>query len=461
MKLNRKEPKEQAVTHEGGRAAGHIDVMAQLERRVATCLLFENTFYEAGSDIAAGIAALVEKAVKGGDGRLVADLAQRAREEFKLRHVPLFLVRELARHEEGRPFVCRALALVVQRPDEMGEMLALYQKDAPKGKKQPLAASVKKGLAAAFQKFSEYQLAKWDRKDAAYRLRDVLFLVHARPKDKTQANLWKRLVEDKLDAPDTWEVALSAGKDKRGTWERLIREEALGIIALLMNCRNMVEAKCDLELVGDYIRKKAPNSKALPFRFLSAAQHAPALADALNDGLLAAAAGIPKLAGRTAVLVDVSGSMDGAKISAKSELTRRGAAAALAVLCREVCRECRVFTFASGLNAEIPAYRGLPLAERIMQEPSGGTYLAQALHSLAAKCPDLERIIVVTDEQTHDGIVAVRDPQFHGYIVNVAPYAPALDVSGGWARVNGWSERILDWIRYHETGHVGEAGDDE
>ena len=46
-------------------------------------------------------------------------------------------------------------------------------------------------------------------------------------------------MEGKLAAPDTGEVALSAGKDKREVWERLFAERKLGAIALLRNLRNM------------------------------------------------------------------------------------------------------------------------------------------------------------------------------------------------------------------------------
>ncbi len=54
------------------------------------------------------------------------------------------------------------------------------------------------------------------------KLRDVLFLSHAKPKDAAQAAVWKKLVENTLGPPDTWEVVLSAGKDKRGNFKRLI-----------------------------------------------------------------------------------------------------------------------------------------------------------------------------------------------------------------------------------------------
>ncbi len=94
---------------------------------------------------------------------------------------------------------------MIQRADELSEFVAIYWA----GGRQPLSAQVKKGLAAAFGKFDEYALAKYDRAGAV-RLRDVLFLSHARPVDEAQAALWKRLAENELATPDTWEVALSA-----------------------------------------------------------------------------------------------------------------------------------------------------------------------------------------------------------------------------------------------------------
>ena len=71
-----------------------------------------------------------------------------------------------------------------------------------------------------------------------------------------------------------------------------------------------------------------------------------------------------------------------------------------------------------------------------------------------------ERVVVVTDEQSHDGNVQLRQG-VRGYIVNVAPYKPALDTSGGWVRINGWSERVFDWMRWHEGGRVAESAEDD
>ena len=155
---------------------------------------------------------------------------------MKLRHAPLLVVREMARHEKHRVLVADTLDRVIQRPDEMTELLAIYWADAlgpmQQRKRQPVSAQIKKGLARALTKFDAYQLAKYDR-DGAVRIRDVLFLVHAKPKDADQEKIWKQLVDGKLASPDTWEVSLSSGKDKRETFERLIAENKLGGLALL------------------------------------------------------------------------------------------------------------------------------------------------------------------------------------------------------------------------------------
>ncbi len=205
-------------THEGAPAAAITPEQA-LRRSVLSCMLWEGEFYEDGVQIAGRIRELVPQV----PAERVAALAVEARERMKLRHAPLLLVREMARLTTHRALVADTLARVIQRADELSEFVAIYWANG----RQPLSGQVKKGLAAAFVKFDEYALAKYDRAGAV-RLRDVLFLSHARPVDESQAALWKRLAANELATPDTWEVALSAtGReegvgDKRQVWERLL-----------------------------------------------------------------------------------------------------------------------------------------------------------------------------------------------------------------------------------------------
>ena len=99
-----------AHTHEGA-PARNISTELQLRRSVLACLLRENQFYEDGVEIAGRIAELVPKVA----AEKIAALAVEAREKMKLRHVPLLLVREMARHKTHRALVAETLARVIQR----------------------------------------------------------------------------------------------------------------------------------------------------------------------------------------------------------------------------------------------------------------------------------------------------------------------------------------------------------
>jgi len=206
-----------AFTHEGARGKRLTPEM-ELKRALMNCLLWEDQFYEDGVAIADRIKALVPKVAP----ERTAQLAVAAREAMKLRHAPLLVVREMARSEKHRPLVAETLERIIQRPDEMTELLAIYWADAlgpqQQRKRQPVSAQIKKGLARALTKFDAYQLAKYDR-DGAVRIRDVLFLVHAKPRDAAQEKVWKQLVDGELPSPDTWEVSLSGGRDKRETFD--------------------------------------------------------------------------------------------------------------------------------------------------------------------------------------------------------------------------------------------------
>jgi 60 kDa SS-A/Ro ribonucleoprotein len=425
-------------THEGA-VAQHVSPKAELRRTVLTCLLWEDTFYEKGNDIAKRIAELVAES-KPND---VAALAREARDKMQLRHVPLFLTRELARRKGAGPLVAETLDAVVQRADELGEFVALYWKP----KKQPLSAGVKRGLARAFTKFDAYQLAKYNR-ESAVKLRDVLFLCHAKPKNAEQEALWKKLVENTLEPPDTWEVALSAGKDKRETWERLLREGKLGGMAVLRNLRLMLASGVDPKLIRERLDKGV--ARALPFRFVTAARHAPKLEDAIERAMLKGIAGFAKLAGSTGLVVDVSGSMN-YKLAKKGETTRMDAAAGLAILLREKAEDFAIATF-SDTCVELPARRGFALRDAIVgSQAHSGTYLKRALSQLAEKDEwrKLERLIVITDEQSHDGILSAWTPR--AYVVNVAPYKHGVSYGNGWTHIDGWSERIVDYIAAKEA----------
>ncbi len=449
-------------THEGAKAKRFTPEM-ELKRALMNCLLWEDQFYEDGVSIADRIKALVPLVAPA----RVAALAIQAREEMKLRHAPLLVVREMARHETHRGLVADTLARVIQRPDEMTELLAIYWADAlgpmQQRKRQPVSAQIKKGLARALTKFDAYQLAKYDR-EGAVRIRDVLFLVHAKPKDEAQAKLWKQLVDGELNAPDTWEVALSAGKDKKATFERLLGERKLGYLALLRNLRNMEQAKVEPGLVEAAILDKRGAGKVFPFRYVAAARAAPSFEPALEKALLSDLAQRPKLKGKTVIVVDVSGSMYHSYMSERSEMNRATAAATLAAIAREMCEDVKIYATA-GSDAKrvhqtqlVPPRHGMALIDAIygLCQPlgGGGIFLKQVMDYLRKQERTADRMIVVTDEQDC-GLGSADSPQNakpfgkHNYMINVASYQNGVG-GGVWTRVNGFSEAILDWIAASE-----------
>jgi 60 kDa SS-A/Ro ribonucleoprotein len=428
-----------AFTHEGARGRRFTPEM-ELKRALMNCLLWEDQFYEDGVAIADRIKALVPQV----EPARVAALAIEAREQMKLRHAPLLVVREMARQEKHRALVADTLDRVIQRPDEMTELLAIYWADAlgpmQQRKRQPVSAQIKKGLARALTKFDAYQLAKYDR-DGAVRIRDVLFLVHAKPKDADQAKIWKRLVDGELDSPDTWEVSLSSGKGKRETFERLIAANKLGGLALLRNLRLMQKAEVPRSTIAAAIAAMRTD-RILPYRFIAAARYAPDFEPELEAAMLKSIKGYARLRGRTRLLIDVSGSMF-VPLSAQSEMTRAEAACGLAILAREVCDEVDIFTFSQNV-VKIPPRRGFALRDAIINsQPHASTFLGKAVTEIDRKG---DRLIVFTDEQSHD---KVANPKGDGYMVNVASYRHGVG-HGAWTRVDGFSEAVIAWIAMSE-----------
>jgi len=420
-----------------GTQVPQINPERQLKRITLAAMLWEKQFYLDGKAHADLVRELVAKVAPS----KVEALAQEARTKFKLRHVPLLLARELARHGKLQ---ANALTSVIQRPDEMSEFLSIYWQDG----KTAVSNQVKKGLAACFNKFNEYQLAKWNKNSAAIKLRDVMFLSHPKPQSAEQAELFKRVAADTLATPDTWETQLSAGANKCETFTRLMNEKKLGALAFLRNLRNMRDSGVNTDLIRSYAAT-LDVTKVLPFRYVAAARIVPEFEDMLESMMFRSLATHDKIPGKTVLVIDVSGSMFGSKISSKSDLDRFDAAAALAMLCREVCEEVEIYSF-SDRAVRVAPRRGFALREAISSSQyHSGTQLGNAMRTINAN-GSYDRCIVFTDEQSYDRPEA---PRGKGYVVNVASYENGVN-HNAWTEVNGFSEAVVDYIQALEREAV-------
>lgn len=438
MKLNTA-VKGSPITNNEGAPAVRQNSTQLLRRSVMACLLWEDSFYEDGQSIAERIKTLVPLV----PAEQVAAMAVEAREQMKLRHIPLFLCSVMAALPSHKLRVADTLSRVIQRADELAEFLAIHQQLNPgKSLKKTLSAQIKHGLAQAFTKFDAYALGKYNR-DSAIKLRDVLFLCHAKPEDAARAALWKRLIDGTIPTPDTWEVALSSGANKKDAWSRLLSENKLGALAILRNLRNMTQAGIDKTAIKKALETMKVE-RVLPFRFIAAARIVPGLEDVIEPAMFRCLAGAEKMVGKTLLLIDNSPSMT-AKLSSKSDMNRRDGAFALAVLLREICEEVEIVSF-STQAAVVPPRRGFALADAISRAvQSNGTLLGGAIRAVSGR---YDRLIVVTDEESQDS-VGSPDKDKPAYMVNVSSEKNAVG-HGAWTRITGWSESIVRFIQENE-----------
>ena len=434
-----------------GALAARQSNVALLRRAVLANLLWEDVAYMDGEKVANEIKRLIPLC----PAEDVYNIALEARLMQKLRHTPLFIAVEMCKYPEHKMFVKYLLPRIITRADMLTDFLAIYWKD----KKCPICNQAKKGLALAFHNFNEYKLAKYDR-DAAIKLRDVMFLVHAKPRNQYEQELFNKVAERTLTPPETWEVMLSRGDDKKATWTKLITEKKIGGLAMLRNIANMQRAGVDRKTIQDGL-KTLRNSMLLPLDFWKSARMNPAFERDIEDAMIEAYKNLPKLSGSTLFIVDVSGSM-GCLTSGNSQFNRMDQACAMAILAANQCEDYELVTTAGNDGTVMQASewiqypkRGFALAPQIMETRGriggGGIFTRQCLEWCKDKFKDkkFDRIIIFSDSQDCD-YPEKRVPKPFGtynYIIDVSAHTRGVNYKGVWtAEVSGMSEHFLTYI---------------
>lgn len=458
-------------THEGGLGVS-FSPFDELRRAVVCCLLGERQFYEDGIALQDRIASLVAQVTP----EQTIEVMQEARVRHGLRHAPLLVAVEAARRKECRPLLRAGLASVLRTPRDAMDLIALYW--TRQGKDQALPHAFKAAIRDGFGRWTEYQIGKYAtlKTNVSVRLRDLLFLARAKPAalvdrklgivcemPEARAALFKALADDTIRAPDTWEAALSAaGKegDKALIWTRLLAERKLSALALVRNLRNMISAGVPPEEIQEGLRACRAED-IWPWQALAAAREAPALAGELSALMVRACGRMPRLPGRTCVLVDVSGSMD-APLSQKGTMKRMDAGFGVAVVAREVCDSALMATFSNSLAVLQEDARGMALAQALAaSQPYGGTNLTGAVAALLTVLKEpLDRLIILTDEQAHGGPVMLDARLGRVTIVNLASYQNGVRHDGPIDRIDGWSANVLRYIAERE-GIVAPPTEDE
>jgi hypothetical protein len=463
----------------GGRAFQLNDIN-KLMTGVLTSFFREPKYY---GDTSEDLIETARRVVKK-DPEFVAKLAAFARSEFHLRTISQVLLAELAKSAKGSAFVRQATHKVIERADDMSNVLAYYLDTFGK----PITRSLRRGLADVFPKFDEYQLDKYKGTKKKVKLRDVLLVARPKPKNKEQEAVWKRLIENRTTTAKTRETVLAKKGNTAEVWEELVSEGKLGYMAALRNLKNMLEtnAKC-LSKVLDMIKdeKAVLNSKQLPFRFFSAYKmveevghtRAVKVLDTLEDALEISVANLPKIPGTTFMTADNSGSM-GSPLSARSIVRYTDVGNLLMSVAHKFCDEAITSVFAEGFKVVNVSTRSGILAnmQKFAKTDVGhSTYLYKAINYLLKNKIKVDRVIVFSDMQAYtdagygfynseESTSAAKVFAKYRKQVNPDCWMHSIDLSGygdtqfAGNKVNliaGWSDKVLGFIKTVEAGEEG------
>jgi 60 kDa SS-A/Ro ribonucleoprotein len=480
--------------HEGG-LAFNVSPELELVLRSATCLVEEPKFYGKTGDTEIAIKEIVAK-VATRDPEFILQLAAYARNELYLRSLPQMLMIEAMQYQQCKQYVKAYAPLIMKRADEITESLAYFI--AKNGKigtegKASLPHCYRDALVAQMCNLTEYEVGKYkagNKKEVTFK--DVLRLVHPVPMDVATEKLFKAIINDTVEIPETWETYISANGSTKETWEHIIPK--MGYMALLRNLRNFVEKKVSIHYLDMALDKLANDeeiakSKQFPFRFLSASRELSKVSDAndpfilkpiqkaLNYAIETSVKNVPRLKGRTFILVDNSGSMDNAQVSRMSSVNAKEVAGVMGALAYKISKNPIVGVFAETFKiVDIDGMRLLDAAEKISSTDVGGsTYAYKGIEYLHNNAITIDRIILLSDMQCYNeadaGYYVYGTDEGNSLYKWLTTYRRSpvgknatlisIDLRGygttqfpehsrGVALVAGWSDRIFQFINIFE-----------
>ena len=499
MKLNKKKTTASILAQHpsktsnlAGGTAFTTDPLTTLYSYVCTNLVNEPKFYKEINDTVKKISDVPETAHLRNlinqaaeiDPEFILQLATYSRNHMNLRTISLVLLVESSLHPKCKKYVRQYTPSIVSRADELMEATAYLQNRighlGNKASKGSMPASLKKGLAESFDNFDEYHFAKYDRKGLV-KLKDVVRLVHPKPRNAERALLYKRILTDELKTPNTWEVVISTKGSTPEQWESIAPK--MPYMATLRNLRNFLDH--NIPSLPSIAKKLSDpeavlRSKQLPFRYLSAYReiqshqnrHTSKILDALQSCLDVSCDNLPTLDGITLIVADNSGSMD-SPLSTHSKVSLKDIANTLLCVMHKTCTDSITGVFADNFKTVNLSSRDgvLTNIEKVKQVYVGsGTYANTIFDYLLSKKVKVDRVILLSDMQCYEKSSPVFNignaplaslvhkyrssinPKMRFYSIDLAGYGtvqvPQDDPST--VLLAGWSERVLEYIQMFE-----------
>lgn len=451
------------VNHEGS-LAYYDKPEYELLRTVANSLL-EDKFYESSEENKNRIKSLVDECSQD----FVLKLASYARNFLNLRSAPIYLLVLSSLKKDNRNGNVRTyVPKIIRRADELSEVVAAYISIS--GSKNRMPNALRRGIADAFLNFKEYDFSKYKSSRNSVKLSDVVKIVHPKPKDDEQSDLYKRIIENKLTPPRTWEVVVSAKGSNKETWNAI--SEDMGFMALLRNLRNFEihSAEKAISISVDKLTNASAvaNSKQFPFRFLSAFKNVTTtkVKDALRTSLELSVSNIPKIEGKSALLLDVSGSMH-FNTSRNTNMKYYEIALLMGAMANKICSESIILPFATTSKfVELSNMDTVLTNQEKLQSLSaglgGGTNGWHPINNLIENNIFVDRIMVFSDCQmtgeqflkSFDRYKSKVNNNAKLFIFDLAGYRTSLspDYRKDIYTFSGWSDKMLQLMIITERG---------
>jgi hypothetical protein len=395
------------TSHEGGKVYEKTVVDAWVNMLFSSFL--EDKFYESAEDQRNRFIELTDRMAADYGYAFVAKAAVFARNELGMRSISQLVAAWLndKTFENKRLFYRNFM----RRPDDPAEIFAAIDF---LGEKRSHALI--RGAADYLRTIKLQTLAKYKLNSRTYNMYDLINITHA----------YSKAIDDykhgELELADTWEVNISGAENQEERdreWKRLVDEHKLGYMALIRNLNNILSSdEIDRAWVADVLVPQIKDENAIrkslmfPYRFYTAYRSLRvrniAVVSALEDAFITASKfNMPTLEGQSAIILDVSGSMED-PISKNSYISIKQAGACFAVALALNNSDCILIKF--GNKAKQFKINSIEDPFRIVDQMCDndncgwGTEINPAfecLHQVTGS-DNLQRIFVISDMQVMD-----------------------------------------------------------
>ncbi|OKP92785.1 TROVE domain-containing protein [Paenibacillus sp. P32E] len=408
-----------------------------------------------------------------------------ARGEGFMRLQPLF---GLAVLSGTRPeLFAKVFMKVVQIPSDLSDFLTILQ-GLGRGEG---GRAVKRQVNLFLSGISEYWALKYNGRGRGYSLGDAIATAHPKPTDLKQQALFRYLrgqeanlmLLPQVEAMEKLKQAVTAEEQiewiergklpysavtgaiqpSREVWKAILYQ--MPTFALLRHLNTLqrsgvLDDQRNLDYVVNRLvdRQGLRKARILPFRFATAFRQVqqPELRDALREAMDLTFDNLPDMEGRTAIFLDISGSMQG-------DYLETGSIFALA-LYKKTQGKSLFWLFDTEVADAKPSRRDSILGQAERIQARGGTDTGAPVRKLLEQHIKVDQVIIITDEQQNSGSPFYQqlklyrkkvNPDVKAFIVDIAPYRHAMvpEQDEQTYYVYGWSDTVLSYIAQSVQGY--------